>query len=47
MFCAWAGAWEPQPMTPTFLMSFHAVLRRGNLSRPPLRMDSCNGGGGG
>lgn len=39
-FCAWAGAWEPQPMTPIFLMPSNALGMRGKRSRPPLTMVS-------
>jgi hypothetical protein len=36
-FWAWAGAWEPHPMTPICLMPLKASGRSENLSRPPLR----------
>ena len=39
-FCAWAGAWDPQPMTPMELMPSKALGRRGKRSLPPLRMVS-------
>jgi len=34
-FWACAGAWEPQPITPIFLMPSNALATSGNLSRPP------------
>ena len=35
-FWAWAGAWEPHPITPICLMPLNASGRRAYLSRPPL-----------
>mmetsp|Transcript_12288 Transcript_12288/g.25904 ORF Transcript_12288/g.25904 Transcript_12288/m.25904 type:complete len:254 (-) Transcript_12288:95-856(-) len=40
MFCAWAGAWEPHPMTPTCLIPSKALGRRGKRSRPPFTIVS-------
>mmetsp|Transcript_14104 Transcript_14104/g.29178 ORF Transcript_14104/g.29178 Transcript_14104/m.29178 type:complete len:259 (-) Transcript_14104:3-779(-) len=40
MFWAWAGAWDPHPITPTFLMPSKALGRRGKRSRPPFTMVS-------
>jgi hypothetical protein len=40
MFWAWAGACEPQPMTPTCLTPAKAPASLGNLSRPPRMMYS-------
>ena len=39
-FCAWAGAWEPHPITPTSLIPSNALGRRGKRSRPPRTMVS-------
>jgi hypothetical protein len=36
-FCAWAGAWEPHPITPTLLMPAKAAGSLAYLSRPPLQ----------
>jgi len=40
IFCAWAGAWDPHPITPMFLIPSKALGRRGKRSRPPLTMVS-------
>mmetsp|Transcript_37732 Transcript_37732/g.63507 ORF Transcript_37732/g.63507 Transcript_37732/m.63507 type:complete len:302 (+) Transcript_37732:1106-2011(+) len=42
MFCAWAGPWDPQPMTPMVLMFLNASDSRGNKVRPPRTMYSVS-----
>mmetsp|Transcript_32207 Transcript_32207/g.75900 ORF Transcript_32207/g.75900 Transcript_32207/m.75900 type:complete len:303 (+) Transcript_32207:1094-2002(+) len=44
-FCAWAGAWEPHPITPICFIPSKALATSSNLSRPPLRMSSEVGSG--